>query len=361
MGNGVLDDPQALVRLDRGGMLAAIGTLPEQLRDGWQRTRNLALPERHLAASSVAVLGMGGSAIAGDLVRGIFSDRLKLPIVSVRDYDLPAFVGADTLVVAVSFSGGTEETVSALAAALERRCPVVAISTGGAIRDVAQRAGLPLLSFPAEGQPRAAIGYMLALLSGLLERAGALELDRSEIRDAVAAAAGTVEACAPDVPTEHNPAKQLAWSLVDRLPVVEAAGFLAPVARRWKAQLNENSKTIAAHEELPEATHNTVVGYEQPEALRDHLYVIFLASPSDHPRSSLRASVSQELLGMARIGHQVVPVAGEGRLAQACSAIALGDFVSTYLAVLYGLDPTPVEAIQRTKERLSALDEGTED
>jgi len=342
-------------------MLSAVGSLPEQIRDGWIRSRALSLPDAYRQVRSVVVLGMGGSAIAADLVRGAFNDRLTVPLATVRDYELPAWVGRETLVVACSYSGSTEETISALTTALERRCPVAVITTGGALHDVARRAALPLLAFPGGGQPRAAIGYGLVLLSGLLERAGLLAVADSDLADAERAAAATVEGCGPDVPTERNLAKQLAWTLVDRLPVIEASGFLAAAARRWKTQLNENGKSFATYEELPEATHNAVVGYAQPESIRDHLYVVFLASPSDHPRNSLRASLSAELLGMEQIAHQVVPVRGDGRLAQTVAAIALGDYVSTYLGMLYGLDPSPVEAISTIKTRLLERDQDSED
>jgi glucose/mannose-6-phosphate isomerase len=361
VGGGVLDDVVAVGRMDAGGMLAAIETLPGQIRDAWARSRKLQLGEPHRAAQAVALLGMGGSAVGADLVRGVFSDRLRVPLSVVRDYELPASVQPSTLVVAVSYSGSTEETISALATALERRCPVAVITTGGTLHDVARRANLPLLDYPGGSQPRAAIGYSLLLFAGLLERAGLLQLDDAEVESTAATAAAMAKLWGPSVATERNLAKQLAWSLVDRLPVIEAAGFLAPVARRWKTQFNENSKSMAVAEELPEATHNTVVGYQQPESIRDHLYVVFLASPSDHPRNSLRASLSAELLGKAQIAHQVVPIAGDGRLAQAIAAISLGDHVSTYLAMLYGLDPTPVEAISHIKERLLERDEDAED
>lgn len=361
MASGVLDDTAALARFDRGGMLGAIERLPEQLGDGWRRTRDLRLPEQHREVRSVVVLGMGGSGVGGDLVRGIFADVLRLPIVSVRDYDLPAFAGPDALVVAASHSGSTEETVSALAAALRRRCQVAVITTGGPLKEVATRAELPLLTFPPGGQPRAAVGYSVVLLAGLLERAGVLELDEAAVRAAMDAAATMVAACRPEVPTERNPAKALAWTLVDRLAVVEASGSLVPVARRWKTQLNENGKTMALTEELPEATHNTIVGYAQPETIKDHVFVVFLASSSDHPRNSLRASLSAELLAASQIGHQVVSLNGDGRLAQAFSGIVLGDFVSVYLGILYGFDPTPVDAIGLMKSRLSEVDEEAED
>ena len=358
---GVLDDAGALRRYDSSGMLEQIARLGDQLRDGWARSRALELPATHHGLEAAVLLGMGGSAIGGDLVRGIFADRLTVPLLTLRDYELPAFVDPRTLVIASSHSGGTEETISALSTALERRCPVAVITTGGALREVAQRARLPLLTFPPAAQPRAAVGYSLILLAGFLERAGFLTIDAVEVEHAVDACRQMDAACGPDVPSERNPAKQLAWTLVDRLPVIEASGFLIPVARRWKTQLNENGKTMAVAEELPEATHNTVVGYAQPESVRDHLYVVFLASASDHPRNRLRASLSAELLAASQIGHQVIPVAGDGRLSQALSAICLGDYVSTYLALLYGLDPTPVDAITHVKGRMSSPDEEVEE
>jgi glucose/mannose-6-phosphate isomerase len=348
-----LDDPEALAALDRSGMLGAIAGFPAQLQDGWARTREVTLPARYRAAHAVTVLGMGGSAIGADLVRGIFGDRLSVPLITVRDYELPAFADGTTLVVGSSFSGATEEIVAALAVALERRCPVVVLAGGGPLLAVARSAELPYVSFPGIGQPRASLGLTLLLLTGLLERAGLLSVAHAEVEAAVQAAEEAVAACRPDVPTERNPAKQLAWALMDRLPIIEAAGFLAPVARRWKTQLNENGKSSAAWEELPEATHNAVVGYAQPKLLLDHLFVVFLASPADHPRNALRRAASVGLLAAAHIDHQVVTVAAEGRLAQAAYAIVMGDFTSAYLGLLYGLDPTPVEAIAMLKERLA--------
>jgi glucose/mannose-6-phosphate isomerase len=357
----VLDEVDALDRRDPGGMLRHIGALGQQLRAGWALTRELSLPDAYGEPRAVAVLGMGGSAIAGDLLRGVFVDRLRAPLVSVRDYELPAWVGRDTLVVAVSHSGSTEETISALSTALERRCPVVALTTGGPLGDVATRVDLPRVVYPDDSPPRAALGYTLAGLAGILERAGVLTLNDAEI-DAAANASSTIaRACAPEVSTDGNLAKQLAWTLVDRLPVIEAGGSLAPVARRWKAQLNENAKSAAIAEELPEATHNTVVGHEQPDSLRDHLYVLFLAGSFDHPRNGMRMSLSTELLAAVGIAYQIVPLGGDSRLEQACWATTLGDYVSAYLALLYGVDPTPVEAISHIKMGMKAADQESED
>lgn len=352
----LLEDPAALKRRDPGGMLDKIGAFADQLESGWQLSRALELTERHRAANSVAVLGMGGSAVCADLVRAIYSDRLKAPIVSVRDYELPAWAGDTTLVVAISHSGATEETIAALGLALERRCPVVAITTGGPIGDVAARVNLPRLVYPNETPPRASLGYTMSLLTGLLERAGLLDVTQDEIAAAADAVRATTSACAGDVLTDANMAKQLAFSLLDRLPIIEGAGHMAAVARRWKTQINENANSTAAAEELPEATHNTVVGYDQPDTLRDHHFLVFLESGADNPRNRRRAQLSTEMLDTVAIAHQKVVFDQPGRLAQACAAISLGDYVSFYLAMLYGVDPSATPALTHVKETLSEFD-----
>ena len=348
----ILDDTAAMLRADPSDMLAAVAGFPAQVEEGWRISRGdrAALEARReawrcsgwaarrSAATSCAASGPTGS---------------RVPMEVVRGYDLPAWVGQDTLVVASSYSGATEETISAFGAALERRCPVATITTGGPLAEVAKRAGLPIVTFSGAGSPRASVGYSMAILAGLLERAGVLELDGSEIDAAVETARGMVARCDPGVATSDNPAKRLAWSLVDRFVVVAASGALAPVARRWKAQLNENGKSAAVVEELPEATHNTVVGFEQPDSVRDHLFVVFLAAASDHPRNAKRAALIAEVLETGHIAHEVVRADGDGRLAQALSAIVLGDYVSVYLAFMYGIDPTPVDVIDHIKARLA--------
>jgi len=354
-GISILDDLEAMGRADPAGMLALVAELPDQVEEAWRISRAVKLPWPD--PRSVAVLGMGGSAIGGDLVKGIWSDRLRVPLEVIRGYDLPAWVDRETLVIASSKSGGTEETISALATALERRCPVVVLTTGGPLRDVATRAGLPLVTFPSQGTPRSSVGYSMGILAGLLEQAGVLDLEESEMRAAAGAARDMASRCRPEVPTADNPAKQLAWSLLDRMAIVTASGYLAPVARRWKAQLNENGKSTAASEEVPEATHNTVVGFEQPESLRDHLYVVFLESELDHPRNALRTRLMADLLRTAGIAHQVIRVHGDGRLGQALAALTMGDYVSVYVAFGYALDPSPVAVIEHIKKQLALADE----
>lgn len=351
----ILDDAAAMARADSGDMLGHVAELPARLAEGWRISRELELPWE--APSSVAVLGMGGSAISAELVKGIWGDRITVPVEILRGYELPAWVSPDTLVIASSKSGSTEETLRQLEAALMRRCPVVCVTTGGAMGNVARAAKLPLATFPDRGSPRAAVGWSMGVIAGILERAGVLPLDEAEIAAGVASGVAMVERCAPGVATDENPAKQLAWSLVDRFVIIGGAGFLAPVARRWKAQLNENGKATAVFEELPEATHNTVVGFEQPESLRDHLALVLLQSELDNPRDTLRAQLVGDLLATAQVWHVSVETSGEGRLGHALAGVVMGDFTSVYLAFMYAMDPTPVDVISHIKQQLILADQ----
>ncbi|MEX1295979.1 MAG: bifunctional phosphoglucose/phosphomannose isomerase [Candidatus Limnocylindrales bacterium] len=354
-GANILDDLAAMGRADGEGMLGLVAGLPDQVAEGWAISRSLELPWD--PPRSVALLGMGGSAIGGDLAKAIWADRISVPLEVLRGYELPAWVGPETLVIASSKSGDTEETLRQLETALTRRCPVVCVSTGGAIRRVAEAASLPLAAFPDVGSPRASLGWSLGIVAGVLERAGVLELDEAEIAAAADSGREAAARYAPGVPTADNLAKQLAWSLVDRFVVISGAGFLAPVARRWKTQLNENSKAAAVYDELPEATHNTVVGLEQPESLRDHLAVVLLRSELEHPRNALRAQLVADVLDTGLIWQQSVETSGAGRLGHALSGVVLGDHVSVYTAFMYAVDPTPIVAIEHIKRQLALADE----
>jgi glucose/mannose-6-phosphate isomerase len=354
-GLSILDDVAAMARADEAGMLAHLAAFPERVAEGRRLVRDLELP--WATPRSVAILGMGGSAIGGDLATAIWADRISVPVAVLRGYELPAWVGPETLVIASSKSGDTEETLRQLETALGRRCPVVCVSTGGALRRVAEAARLPHVTFPDVGAPRAALGWSVAIVAGILEKAGLLELDEADIEAGIAAARDTATACGPAVPTADNAAKRLAWSLVDRLVLVSASGFLAPVARRWKTQLNENAKTAAVFDELPEAAHNTIVGLEQPESLRDHLAVVFLRSDLEHPRNALRAQLMGDVMDTGHVWHTAVDASGDGRLAHALGLVVLGDYVSAYLAFMYAVDPSPVVAIDHIKAQLALADQ----
>ncbi|HYU17565.1 MAG TPA: bifunctional phosphoglucose/phosphomannose isomerase [Chloroflexota bacterium] len=348
-----LDQPSTYAELDRSGMLSRVLEMDRQAEDAWRLATTFEAPAEYGAARQVVVLGMGGSAIGGDLVRTLVSRRAAVPILVCREYELPAFVGPDTLAIASSYSGDTEETLSATEQALAAGARVIAVSTGGRLAELAAERGLPLLHFSYSAQPRAALGYSLFLILGLLARLEYLEASTLKMEEALAAIRAKAAECGPEKPTSANPAKELATALHGSLPVIYGGGILAEVARRWKGQFNENAKQWSFFEQLPEVNHNAVLGYEYPPELGGKIVVLLLSSPLNHPRIGLRERATAELLGRAGVRNRVLRAEGQGELAQVCSLVVLGDLVTYYLALLNGADPSTVENIDYLKAELA--------
>jgi glucose/mannose-6-phosphate isomerase len=345
-----LDKVAALRKLDPGGMLGALRGLPEQCQEAWTKAHGLKLPAAYQNIDRIVVLGMGGSAIAGDLWRVLLQRESDVPVFNVRQYDLPPFVNERTLVVASSFSGETEEVLSAFRQALATPAPKIAITTGGQLLTTARANGVPAFSFTYNQEPRSAIGWSLLPLLAIGEALGLMQDVGHDVDEAITAIREVVAESAEDVPEETNGAKQLAHKLCEKLPVIYGAGPLLEVAHRWKTQLNESAKTWAFHEELPELQHNAIVGYGLPQAIAKETAVVFLESATlVHARVRLRYRFTQDLLRKAGIS-VLTAKAGDGcALAQMLSLVLLGDYVSTYLAFLYGGDPTPTKAIDELK------------
>jgi glucose/mannose-6-phosphate isomerase len=347
-----LDDPATLKRIDPEDMLGRVVAMPAQLAQARRIGASLALDDRHTDVDAVVVLAMGGSAIGAELVAGAAGDRLRVPLIVHRDYGLPGGVTPRTLVVAASHSGETAETLSGVAAARERGLPIVAITTGGRLAAQATADGLPLLQYRLAGQPRAAIGFGVGLVQELLSRAGLIEAP-DEMGPAVAALEALIERMAPSVETDANPAKQLAWSIFGRIPVIYGHGRMAAVAHRWKTQLNENAKAWAAYEPMPEANHNAIEGSLNPRELGDALYVVQVRDPDEPREIAERYRVVEELLGERATSRSTVWAEGPSPLARVLTGVAYGDLVSVYLAILYQTDPTPVTLLAMLKERLA--------
>jgi len=347
-----LDDPATLRRIDPEDMLGKVADMPRQLSGARDVASTVDLPDRLRDVDAVIVLAMGGSAIGAELVAAAAGERLRVPLIVHRDYGLPAGAGERTLVVASSHSGETVETLSGFGGARRRGLPLVVMTTGGRLADEAERARLPLLRYQLGGQPRAAIGYGAGLVHELLVRLD-LVVDADPLGPAVEALEAILDRHAPSVPTDANPAKQLAWSLFGRIPVVYGHGPMAAVAHRWKTQLNENAKAWSAWEPMPEANHNAIEGSLNPRELSDALYVVQLRDLDEPPEVAARYEVVEELLGERATNRSSVRSEGPSRLARVLSMVAYGDLVSVYLAILYQTDPTPVTLLAMLKERLA--------
>ena len=348
-----LDDPGIYQQLDPANMLAHLHGLPQQCRSAWHKAKDFELPPDYAGIDKIIILGMGGSAIGGDLARSLILSTGK-PIVFVnRDYDLPAFVDDRTLVIASSYSGNTEETLSAFSQALKTSCKKLAVTTGGKLKALAEDARVPVLTIDYISPPRAALGYSFMPLIAFLHKLTFLEDKSAEVEAMIRNLERLLGELKETVPISSNQAKQLAMKLYGKIAVIYGAGILSEVARRWKAQINENSKAWAFHETFPELNHNAVVGYQFPPELASEIYVVLLHCPSLHPRTLIRYQVTSELLEQNGVGYQIIDSQGESELSQMMSLIFLGDWVSYYLAILYKIDPTPIKAIDYLKKRLS--------
>lgn len=353
-----LDNFSQFKTIDAQDMLGHIDGLPDQLARAWELGQAQALPPWQ-GIQRIVITGMGGSAIGGDLVTAYAEASCPIPIVVVRDYLLPAWArGPETLVIASSHSGNTEETLAAYQEAARRNCRRIAVCTGGELARQARQemeANQPvaLWLFEHHGQPRAAVGYSFGLLLSALRRLNLISDPAADLHQTVAAMRQQQASLKAEVPIVHNPAKRLAGQLMGRWVAVFGAGVLAPVARRWKGQISELAKAWAQFEALPEADHNTLAGSQHPEEVLSRTLALFLRSSSDHPRNALRIEITKRMLMLQGVGTDFVDAQGKTPLENMWTALHLGDYVAYYLAMCYEVDPTPVDALQSLKQELA--------
>lgn len=341
-------------RCDKADMLGRIYQLPEQIEEAVTYTRGSGVTLDTKSIRNIVITGLGGSAVGGDLLRSYAGERCALPIVVNRSYTLPGFAGPDTLVFAVSYSGNTEETLAAYEEAKRRGAQVVAVTSGGELSRRALADGFRAVIVPGGLQPRAAIGYLFIPQVLLLSDAGLLPPVGGDLAEAVLLLKEMRRMLNPSVATRDNTAKQWALRLHGRMPLIHGAtGLTEAVAYRWKTQINENAQSLAFAHVYPELNHNEVVGFDVPEELIPRIEVVTLRSGRNHPRVDKRIEITTaELIAPAGCRVLEVPALGRSELAQLFSLIYYGDYVSAYLALCYGIDPTPVEKIERLKRKL---------
>lgn len=342
--------------MDPQNMYNRVFDFPEQMLDALKIVRGWKVSARDFpGVANIVVAGMGGSAIGGDLTRSYLANRLVMPMTVCRNYSLPEFVDDESLVIVSSYSGNTEETLSALNDALERKAMIAAITTGGMLSEIARLNEIPLATLPEGLQPRAALGYSFVPIVALLDKVGIVAGMTDEVSEAAESLKVFRESYIEDVPVDDNPAKYLASRIHQRIPIVySGAGITETVAMRWKGQFCENSKNMAFANTFPEFNHNELVGYaEALKPLADRLVVVMLRDEDDHPKIKRRMEIVRGIIDELEIEVIDIDSAGEAPMTRMFSLIQLGDFASCYLAVLNGVDPTPVEAIEKLKAELA--------
>jgi glucose/mannose-6-phosphate isomerase len=325
-------------------MLEYVRRMPEEIEEAL----TFEIPKVDSDVSRVLFLGMGGSAISGDLARAYLSD-LPVQAEIIRGYDLPPYVDDTTLVFATSYSGNTEETLSAFTKACDSGARIVAVTTGGELGSRADERGIPVVRVPVGLPPRAALGWLFTPLIRMLGEAGLVRDRTGELRDLV----GFLRSLQEEFEGQEALPRELSEKFYLRLPLIYSSVRLFPVATRWRTQINENAKAFVHVAELPEMNHNEIAGIQNPKERLEECWAVFLLDADDHPRVSRRIHETETLIRDSVMGVTTVESRGSNPLERTFHLLYLGDYVSVYLAQAYAEDPVSIERIDELKRRLS--------
>jgi glucose/mannose-6-phosphate isomerase len=341
---------EAIAQVDLSDQLGTVLALPEHLRDALWRVESAIMNEWDTPGGLV-VAGMGGSAIGGALARAALGDHASRPIFVTRAYGLPPWTTPETTVLCASYSGNTEEALACYESAAALGAQRVVVTTGGRLAELARADRVPVIPLPGGFQPRAAVAYMTVAALEVAAICGAGPRLTSEIDVAASHAEQLVAEWGPDA-AEDSLAKELARMLLGSAPVVAGAGLTVPIAYRWKTQINENAKLPCFAHELPELDHNEIVGWEGAQDV-GRFAAVFLDDSDTHPRVKARMELTRKLIADNATASIEVETRGQTTIERVLSLVLLGDLVSLYLAVLRGVDPGPVEVLERLKAELA--------
>lgn len=346
-------DLKEIKKFDRENMLDLIINFDKQWKESIGIGEKFKIDEKFKEINKIVVTGMGGSGIGGDLLKAIISNKSKIPVAVNRNYSFGKFVDEHTLVFVVSYSGNTEETVSAYKDAYSKKAKIICITSGGKLKELANNSNIPVVIIPSGMPPRTAMGYLFVPLLIILNNSGIVKDTKEEIEETYSILRKLKDMYKPEV--SNNIAKKLAYKLTGKpIVVYGAADTTEIVALRWKCQFNENSKAYAISLAIPEMNHNEVVGWS--ECMKKYLKefsVIFLREKQEHTRIKYRIDISKKIISKYNKNILEVYSSGNSLLSRLMSLIYLGDFISFYLAILNKVDPTPVEAITYLKDQLS--------
>jgi glucose/mannose-6-phosphate isomerase len=347
-----LDNTEGLKSIDSRGMLALVGKLADMIEEGWAlaEAADISKPAK---ISDLVISGMGGSAISGDIISIVLKNKADIPVFINRNYGCPKFVGSGTLFLALSYSGNTEETISAFKEALHKGARIISVASGGELKELSVKNKVQFIEIPKGFPPRAALGYLLSCALNILNKCGIVSV-KADIEEAKKLLKQLSRKFGPSNPLRENEVKQMAVRLHGKVPVILASeGTTNAAGLRWKTQLNENSKMTAILSVFPELDHNDIVNFSLLKHGEHDLSFVALRDDGDIERMKKRIEVTKSLIsgnvgGIAEVWSQ-----GESVLARTLSLIFYGDHLSVYLAALSGIDPTPVEIIEKLKKELS--------
>ena len=348
--SAVLDQPEQVRVIDKNRMIELCEKMPDFCRDAIKRAERVRIP--YEIPKNIIIVGMGGSAIGGQLLKDWLHNKASIPIEVCRDYVLPGYADRSSLVVAVSYSGQTEETLTAFLEAARRHCTIVTVSSGGHLQAFSEKLQTPHIGIPEGFAPRAAIAYTFFPLVVLMEKLGVAKNVKGEVQETLQVLRKVSEENKLKVPLKNNQAKKLATEIEGTVPIVYGFRQYDSVARRLKCQFNENSKVPSKFDVFSELNHNEVVGWEAPRNLTKHFSIILIRDSQEPPEIKHRIEITKQIASKKVSRMLEIHAVGKHKLARMLSAMYVGDFASIYLALLRGVDPTPTKTIARLKREM---------
>ncbi len=352
----MLDDLEIISKIDKSGMIDTLTGFPEQIKETMDIMNSTDL-NSFFKIDNVIVSGMGGSAISGDILQSLLRNKFDIPIFVNRAYNLPKWANKNTLVLSQSYSGNTEETLSSFKHAYQKKCKIIGISSGGKLQEYCEKRDISHIGIPPGFAPRAATAYMLfsAILS--IKKTGLLENNiESEIEETLEITDELRNSNKKTVPEKDNFSKQIAKMIAGTIPQVYGWEIYNPIAKRWCTQFNENSKIIARYDSVPECNHNDIVGWSQNHKIsKKFSCLLFRDEKIESIYISKRLNFMKTLFKDVAANVVEIQIKGKKTLSKMMYAMYLGDFVSCYLAILNGIDPTPVDIITELKGALAEI------
>ncbi|KKP89202.1 MAG: Bifunctional phosphoglucose/phosphomannose isomerase [Berkelbacteria bacterium GW2011_GWA2_35_9] len=350
----ILDIENEYSTIDKSNILQNLLDFPDQLNTVFEEVKKLTIPSNYIQINKVLFIGVGGSAVGAEMTIGLVKENSHLPIELCRDYQIPNWVDKNTLVIGSSYSGGTEETVTAFENSAQKGAKIFGITSGGKIASICRKYKAPYYEINYGSEPRMALGYSLGAQIALLKKLKIYDIEDSEIEKSIKTLDKLIEKISSGVETNNNFAKQLANNIYGKIPVFVGSSTLSAVAKRAKQQINENTKSVALFEPLPEMNHNFVVGLQFPDNINEKIFIILLQSSYDHPRNKLRYQILQTIFDQKNIAYESVIIQPTvSRFSELISVVSYVDFVSYYLSLLYQVDPSLTETIEYIKEKLA--------
>ncbi|MGA2666922.1 MAG: bifunctional phosphoglucose/phosphomannose isomerase [Patescibacteria group bacterium] len=348
-----VDSMESISKIDQEGFLQCIQEFPDQVERAWKDWKEIPLPTRFIQAKNILLVGMGGSSIGGAIAMGLAHES-SIPMQIWRDYGLPDWVSKDTLVIATSYSGNTEETLDCVNKAALKTDKIITICAGGELDVLSRKYRTTHYKVNYSGQPRAAMGFLMTAVLAAFSKLKLIDLSDDDVSEAIILARALQKKIDANVPTPNNNAKLFALKLQDRIPVIIGSGTLAAVARRWTIDFNENAKYAAYFQELPEMNHNALVGTEFPKNLGQKIFVLVLMSKFDHPRNQIRENTIIQVFQKRRIPCETFMFEpAPTPLAEVLQFAFFSAYTSFYLAMLNDSDPSQIEMVNFLKEKLA--------